>query len=71
MTVEEFDDRRRCGAILILEGRYGQGWELFVSEVQLANLVLHEVREVKERKKEKEEICGGVGAVVSTRGGLF
>jgi hypothetical protein len=37
LTVEEFDGRRRGGAILIPEGRYGQGWERFVSEVRLAN----------------------------------
>ena len=54
LTVEEFDGRRRCGAILIPEGRYGQGWDRFVSEVRLANSVLHEVREVRERKKETE-----------------
>jgi hypothetical protein len=53
LTVEEFDGRRRGGAILIPEGCYGQGWERFVSEVRLANLVLHEVREVRERKKEE------------------
>ena len=33
LTVEEFDGKRRCGAILIREGRYGQGWDRFVSEV--------------------------------------
>jgi hypothetical protein len=27
LIVEEFDGRRRCGNIVIPEGRYGQGWE--------------------------------------------
>ena len=43
LTVEEFDGRRICGAILIPKGRYGQGWDRFVSEVRLANSVLHKV----------------------------
>jgi hypothetical protein len=33
LTIEEFAGRRRCGAILIPEGRYGQGWERFISKM--------------------------------------
>ena len=25
-TIEEFDGRRRCGSIMVLEGRFGQGF---------------------------------------------
>jgi hypothetical protein len=44
LTIEEFDGRRkRCGAILILEGRYGQGWVRFILKIRLANSSLKEV----------------------------
>jgi hypothetical protein len=42
LTLEEFDGR--SGAILIPEGRYGQGWVRFISEVRMANEALNEVR---------------------------
>jgi hypothetical protein len=51
LTVEEFDGRRRCGNILILEGRYGQGWEQLIVEVRMANFSL---REASKGKKDKE-----------------
>jgi hypothetical protein len=34
LKVEEFDGGRKCGAIMVLEGRNGQGWEGFISEVR-------------------------------------
>ena len=54
LTVEEFDGRRRCGLIMVLEGQYGQGWEHFILEVCRANSSLRKVREVRECKKVKE-----------------
>ena len=76
LTIEEFDGRRRSGVILILEGQYGQGLERFISEVHMANSTLHEVREDRVDKKVeavrgKSELCGGVGVVVSSGGGMF
>ena len=54
LTVEEFDGRRRCGTILIPEGRYGQGWKRFILEIYLANSSsLCEVRD-REIRKDKE-----------------
>ena len=52
LTVEEFDGRRRCGAILVPKGHVGQGWICFVSEISLANSALQKAREIRERKKE-------------------
>jgi hypothetical protein len=37
LTIEEFDGRRRCGSIIVPEGRFGQGWSHFISEVRRAN----------------------------------
>jgi hypothetical protein len=37
LTVEEFDGWRKCGAIMVPEGCYGQGWEGFISKVRWAN----------------------------------
>jgi hypothetical protein len=54
LTIEEFDGRRRCGSILVSEGRYGQGWKRFISEVRRANSSLRGIQEVRECKKDKE-----------------
>jgi hypothetical protein len=43
LTIEEFDGRRRCGTILIPEGRFGQGWVCFISEIRVAKEVISEV----------------------------
>jgi hypothetical protein len=51
LTVEEFDGRRRCGNILIPEGRYGQGWDQFMLELRKA---ISSLREVSKGKKDKE-----------------
>ena len=51
LTLEEFDGRRRCGTILIPEGRYGQGWERFVLEVRLARESISEASKVGGVKK--------------------
>ena len=53
LAIEEFDGMRRCGSILILEGRYGQGWERFILKVRRANSSLREVKEVKKDKEVK------------------
>ena len=54
LIVEEFYGRRRSGTILIPEGRYGQGWERFIKELQWAILSLGMVRGAKKEKAEKE-----------------
>jgi hypothetical protein len=54
--MEEFDGRRRCGNILIPEGRYGQGWEQLIVEVRMANFSLHEAS--KERKTRRGRVGG-------------
>lgn len=46
-TIEEFDGRQRSGLVLIPEGRYGQGWNRFISEVRLANSSLQGVKAEK------------------------
>lgn len=51
LTVEEFDGRRKCGSIMVPEGRFGQGWEDFILEVCWANSSLREVRECKKVKE--------------------
>jgi hypothetical protein len=54
LTVEEFDGRRRCGAILVPKGHIGQGWIRFVSEIRLANSALQDTQEIRERKEESK-----------------
>jgi hypothetical protein len=51
LTFEEFNGRRRCGNILVPEGRRGQGWDRIISELCMGNKALNEAREVKEIKK--------------------
>jgi hypothetical protein len=36
-VVDEFDGGRTSGLVLILEGRYGKGWDLFGSVLRLVN----------------------------------
>jgi hypothetical protein len=47
LTIEEFDGRRRVGAVLILEGWYGQGWTRLISELSQAKASLWEGREAR------------------------
>jgi hypothetical protein len=54
LTVEEFDGRRKCGSIMVPEGRFGQGWEGFISEVRWANSSLCGVRVTRDDKLVKE-----------------
>jgi hypothetical protein len=49
--VEEFDGRRRCGNVIIPEGRVGQGWNQFLLELHKA---IDSLFGVKNGKKEKE-----------------
>jgi hypothetical protein len=49
--VEEFDGRRICGNVIILEGRVGQGWNQFLLELRRA---IDSLCGVKNGKKEKE-----------------
>jgi hypothetical protein len=51
LTIEEFDGKRRCGSLMIPEGRYGQGWDRFMVEVRRANSSFQVVREVREYAK--------------------
>jgi hypothetical protein len=37
LVVEEFDGGRKSGSVLILEGRRGEGWDLFGSVLRLVN----------------------------------
>ena len=53
MTLEEYDGRRKCGTILIPEGRFGQGWKRFIGEIQQAYSSLGEVREIRKDKEAK------------------
>jgi hypothetical protein len=50
LTLEEFDGRKRCGSIMIPEGRYGQGWDRLKLEVSRVNSSLS-VREKWKCKK--------------------
>lgn len=47
LTLEEFDGRRKCGSIMVLEGRFGQGWDRLMVEVCKANCSLQVMREVQ------------------------
>ena len=51
LTVEEFDGRRRCGNVIIPEGRVGQGWNQFLLGLRKA---IDSLCGVKNGKKEKE-----------------
>jgi hypothetical protein len=53
LTLEEYDGRRKCGTILIPEGRFGQGWKRFTGEIQWAYSSLGEVREIRRDKEVK------------------
>jgi hypothetical protein len=44
LMIEEFDGRRRCGSILVPEGRYGQGWARLMVELDGANSSIWEGR---------------------------
>ena len=55
LTLEEYDGRRKCGTILILEGRFGQGWKLFTGKIQWAYSALGEVREIRKEKEVKRK----------------
>jgi hypothetical protein len=37
LMIEEFEGRRRCGSILVPEGRFGQGWARLMVELDDAN----------------------------------
>jgi hypothetical protein len=37
LTIEEFDGRKKCGSIMVPEGRFGQRWDRFMVEVRRAN----------------------------------
>jgi hypothetical protein len=37
LVVEDYEGRRRSGSILVLKGRYGEGWERFGLELRLAD----------------------------------
>jgi hypothetical protein len=69
MTIEEFDGRKRYGSIMILEGRYGQGWERLKSEVSKANSSLS----VWEKWKCKKVMLGRsyIEIVMETQAGGF
>jgi hypothetical protein len=54
LTIEEFDGRQRTGSVVILEGRFGQGWDRFISEVRLANSALCGVKAGKKGQMVKE-----------------
>jgi hypothetical protein len=41
LTLEEYDGRRRCGSVMIPEGRFGQGWDCLKMEVKRANSSLN------------------------------
>jgi hypothetical protein len=45
LTIEEFEGRRKIGTILILEGRYGQGWCRLISELRQVKAFLWERQE--------------------------
>jgi hypothetical protein len=51
LTIEEFEGSKRCGNILIPEGRSGQGWIRSILELGLAKETLYEGREGKELMK--------------------
>jgi hypothetical protein len=70
LTVEEFDGRRRCGNILIPEGRYGQGWEQLIVEVRMANFSLHEASNGKKDKEGKGRSYAEVLALKEPSQGL-
>jgi hypothetical protein len=53
LTIKEFDGRRRSGTILILEGRFGQGWAWLIVELDRVKSSLWEGREPREHKKAK------------------
>jgi hypothetical protein len=53
--VEEFDGRRKCGAIMVPEGRCGQGWEEFISEVRRANSSLCGAQVSQKDKQVKQD----------------
>jgi hypothetical protein len=55
LMIEEFDGRRRCGSILVLEGRFGQGWARLMVELDGANSCIWEGRDSKERPSESVE----------------
>lgn len=68
LTIEEFDSRRRCGSIMVLEGRFGRGWDRLKVEVRRANSSLRVVRETQECK---EELRRGGGAIEESGGRLL
>ena len=52
LTIEEFDDRRRLGTIIIPEGCHGQGWARLLSELQMLSLSLWKRHEIREKNAE-------------------
>jgi hypothetical protein len=48
--IEEYEGRKRCGSVLIPEGRYGQGWAKLVSELRIARSALWLGREFRVSK---------------------
>jgi hypothetical protein len=48
--IEEFEGRNRRGSVLILEGKYGQGWTRLVSELRIARSSLWKERDFRENK---------------------
>jgi hypothetical protein len=55
LTLEEYDGRRRCGSVMIPEGRFGQGWDCLKMEVKRANSSLNGDRGSRVFRKVTEE----------------
>jgi hypothetical protein len=69
LTIEEFNGMKRCRSIMILKGRYSQGWERLKSEVSKANSSLS----VGEKWKCKKVTLGRsyIEVVMKTQAGGF
>ena len=51
LTIKEFEGRRRIGTVLVLEGRYGQGWSCLISKLRQVKASLWVGREIREGKE--------------------
>jgi hypothetical protein len=54
LSIEEFEGRRRCGIVLVPEGRFGQGWASLMVELDGALSLLRERRDSGVLKQSKE-----------------
>jgi hypothetical protein len=54
LSIEEFEGRRRCGIVLVPEGRFGQGWARLMVELDGALSLLRERRDSGVLKQSKE-----------------